>query len=301
MKEMVRRYRSSLENGTTVTSRSITITDSPAHEQPLEGSTLAYDRAGVGEPLVLLHGLGASRRSWDPVVAALVAQRDVIAVDLPGHGDSSPSWARDSAPADIAARVARLLDELGLQTAHLGGNSLGGWVALELAKYGRARSVTAFSPAGLWARKPPAYLRASLRHSRFNARIVRRLAPSAPRTRLARSLFFAQASAHPSRVPYELGRRTVHDMATTSGYRRAVRGIERNRFKDGALITVPVTVVFGRGDQVLLRRSTRRREELPTHTRWVDLPGSGHMPMLDDAPAVARLLLDGSGVSQIGR
>jgi pimeloyl-ACP methyl ester carboxylesterase len=284
-----------------VIGRSTARTDSSAHTQPPDGSTLAYDRAGVGEPLLLLHGLGASRRSWDPILPGLVDQRDVIAVDLPGHGDSSPSRARDSAPADIAARLARLLDELGLQTVHLGGNSLGGWVALELAKYGRARSVTAFSPAGLWARKPPAYLRASLRHSRLNARIVRRLAPNAPRTRLARSLFFAQASAHPSRVPYELGRRTVHDMATTSGYRRTVRGIERNRFKDGALITVPVTVVFGIGDQVLLRRSTRHREELPTHTRWFDLPGSGHMPMLDDAPAVARLLLDGSQSSHIGR
>lgn len=135
----------------------------------------------------------------------------------------------------------------------------------------------------------------------MNARIVRRLAPNAPRTRLARSLFFAQASAHPSRVPYELGRRTVHDMATTSGYRRTVRGIERNRFKDGALITVPVTVILGVGDQVLLRGSTRRRDELPTHTRWVDLPGSSHIPMLDDGPAVARLLLDGTGASEIGR
>ncbi len=131
-----------------------------------------------------------------------------------------------------------LLD-LGLHTVHLGGNSLGGWVALELAKQGRARSVTVFSPAGLWAKRPPAYLRAALRQSRLSARIVRRLAPSAPRGRLARSLFFAQASAHPSRVPYELGRQAVHDMATTSGFRRTLRGIERSRFEGGARIAVP--------------------------------------------------------------
>lgn len=283
-----------------MTNRSAESTDSPTHSQPLGGSPLAFDRTGVGEPLVLLHGLGASRRSWDPVLPGLVDHYDVIAVDLPGHGDSAPSRARDSAPADLAARVAELLDDLELQTVHLGGNSLGGWVALELAKYGRARSVTAFSPAGLWSRKPPVYLRAALRQSRLNARIVRRLTPNAPRTRLARSLFFAQISAHPSRVPYQLGRRTLHDMATTSGFGRTLRAIARNRFKDGALITVPVTVIFGVGDQVLLTRSTRRRDELPISTRWVDLPGSGHMPMLDDAPAVARMLLDGGGASQIG-
>ena len=140
---MVRVYRSSVRDRTTVTSRSITITDLPTHRQLIGGSTLAYHRVGVGQPLVLLHGLGASRQSWDPVLPALVDQHDVIAVDLPGHGDSSPFRARDSAPADIAARVAELLDELGLQTVHVGGNSLGGWVALELAEYGRARSVTA--------------------------------------------------------------------------------------------------------------------------------------------------------------
>lgn len=262
---------------------------------------LAYDRRGAGEPLVLLHGFGASRRCWDPVLPGLVDQRDVVVVDLPGHGDSSPSRARRSSPADIAATVAELLDDLGLQTVHLGGNSLGGWVALELAKQGRARSVTAFSPAGLWARTAPGYLRASMRQSRLNARIVRRLAPNAPRSRLARWLFFVQVSAHPTRVPYQVGRRAVHDMATTSGFRATLRGTERSRFEDGTQIRVPVTVVFGAEDRVLLPRSARRRDELPTNTRWLDLPNSGHMPMLDDAPAVARLLLDGSEDRQIGR
>src|SRR3954468_14769062 len=52
-------------------------------------SRLAYDRTGQGEPLILLHGQGLSRRSWDPVIAALSAERDVIAVDLPGHGESA--------------------------------------------------------------------------------------------------------------------------------------------------------------------------------------------------------------------
>ncbi len=87
-----------------MTSRSATIAASSAHSQPLGGRTLAYDRAGAAEPLMVLHGLRASRRSWDPALPSLVEQRDVIAVDLPGHGDSSPSRARDSAPADLAAK-----------------------------------------------------------------------------------------------------------------------------------------------------------------------------------------------------
>ena len=160
-----------------------------AGEHSTRRSALAYDRAGAGEPLVLLHGLGSSRRSWDPVLPGLVGEREVIAVDLPGYGDSPLDRTRPGhTPGDLADSVAGLLDDLGLATAHLGGNSLGGWVALEMAKRGRARTVTAFSPAGLWQRSAPAYIRASLRQSRVNARIVHRLAPNAPRTRLARAL-----------------------------------------------------------------------------------------------------------------
>jgi pimeloyl-ACP methyl ester carboxylesterase len=105
-------------------------------------SRLAFDRSGQGEPLVLLHGQGFDRRSFDPVVPLLAAERDVIAVDLPGHGESprQPKGA-GNAPRDLAAAVGELLDELGLATAHIAGNSSGGWVALELGRSGRARTV----------------------------------------------------------------------------------------------------------------------------------------------------------------
>jgi pimeloyl-ACP methyl ester carboxylesterase len=84
---------------------------------------LAFDRTGSGEPLVLLHGQGFSRRSWDPVVAALAEHRDVIAVDLPGHGESRRQpKGTGSAPHDLAVAVAELLDELGVTTAHVAGN-----------------------------------------------------------------------------------------------------------------------------------------------------------------------------------
>src|SRR5918994_1068673 len=117
---------------------------------------LAYDRTGRGEPLVLLHGQGFSRRCWDPIIDMLAEDRDVIAVDLPGHGDSprQPQGA-GSAPHNLAVAVAELLDELGLPTAHVAGNSSGGWVALELGRPQRARTVTALDPAGLWRKFAP--------------------------------------------------------------------------------------------------------------------------------------------------
>jgi pimeloyl-ACP methyl ester carboxylesterase len=258
----------------------------------IDTTRLAHDRTGRGEPLVLLHGQGFSRRSFDPVVDALAAHRDVIAVDLPGHGDS-PRQPRGtgSAPHDLAVAVAELLDELDLPTAHVAGNSSGGWVALELGRLGRARTVTALAPAGLWRRSAPWYIRVAMRQARLNARITRRVAPNAPRTRLARGLAMFQASGHPFRLPYEPVRATVHAMAAAPGFRETLRALERRRFEDGAAITVPVTVAFGSRDRVLLPGVARRRDQLPEQTRWVGLPGCGHVVMFDDPGAVVDLLL----------
>ncbi|MCZ4492827.1 MAG: alpha/beta fold hydrolase, partial [Conexibacter sp.] len=114
--------------------------------------TLAYDRRGSGPPLVLLHPLGADRHVWDPVLDRLAAERDVIAVDLPGFGDSPVLDADPPTPAALAAAVQAFAEqELGLQAWHVAGNSLGGWVALALALDGAVESVTAIAPAGLWS------------------------------------------------------------------------------------------------------------------------------------------------------
>ncbi len=269
--------------------------DSARSQTAPGASRLAFDRTGQGEPLVLLHGQGFSRRSFDPVVPLLAAERDVIAVDLPGHGESPRQPAgTGSAPRDLAVAVGELLDELGLATAHVVGNSSGGWVALELGRSGRARTVTALAPAGLWRRAAPLHIRAGMRQSRLNAKVVRRLFPNAPRSRAGRALAAIQVSGHPFRVPYRPARDAVHAMASAPGFRETLRALEKERFTDGAAITVPVTVAFGTRDRVLLPGVARHRDQLPDRTRWVRLRGCGHVPMFDDPDATAALLLRAS-------
>jgi pimeloyl-ACP methyl ester carboxylesterase len=106
-------------------------------------TSLNYIRVGSGEPLLLIHPLGADIVVWEPVLERLATQRDVIAVDMPGFG-ASPALANGSEPTPtaLAAAIGRFLDSLGLERVHVAGNSLGGWVAFELAKAGRALSAT---------------------------------------------------------------------------------------------------------------------------------------------------------------
>src|SRR3954449_5289051 len=111
---------------------------------------LTQHRAGRGEALVLLHGLGLTWLCWKPVLPALEAVHDVVALDLPGFG-ASPALDDGRRPTvgALADAVEAELDRLGLDAPHLAGNSLGGWIALELARRGRARTVVALAPAGL--------------------------------------------------------------------------------------------------------------------------------------------------------
>jgi pimeloyl-ACP methyl ester carboxylesterase len=107
-------------------------------------------RGGAGSPLVCLHGFMDTWRTWELVLPALERHHDVLAPTLLGHAGGPPLGGEVSDDL-IADAVERAMDEAGFETAHVVGNSLGGYVALQLAARGRAKSVVAFAPAGGWA------------------------------------------------------------------------------------------------------------------------------------------------------
>ncbi|WP_030041481.1 alpha/beta fold hydrolase, partial [Streptomyces resistomycificus] len=120
--------------------------------------TVSYTRAGRGEPLLLLHGIGHHRQAWDPVVDILATERDVIAVDLPGFGVSPglPGGLAYDLPTTTKV-FASFCEALELGRPHVAGNSLGGLLALELGREKLVRSVTALSPAGFWSQAERRY------------------------------------------------------------------------------------------------------------------------------------------------
>ncbi len=263
-----------------------------------EASPALY-RSGAGEPIVLLHGFTGTWHHWRPLLDGLAARYEVIAPTVAGHDGAKP-YPLDS-PMTFAGSTDSLeghLDELGVGTAHLVGNSMGGGLALELAKRGRARSVVALAPAGGWSEGDGE----SQRLARFFARQLRLTRASAsrmaailsrPRARrlalrdimrrgdllsAAEAVGLAQASL----------RCTVAERAITA--LRADHGLTLEGLDQ---IECPVLLASPQFDRVLPveRHAPRLRREIPG-IEWLMLPNCGHVPMWDDTPLVLRTITE---------
>ncbi len=249
---------------------------------------LAFDRQGSGPPLILIHGLGATRRIWDPVVELLAAERDVIAIDLPGFGESEPL--PDGTPAS-AANMAEAIREtaagIGVERAHLAGNSLGGWTALEGGRQGWADSVAGLSPAGLW-RSP---LGPRRRNVRPLAKRLRPLVPIILRSRRIRHAVLQSTFGEPGLVPAELARESVLNWLDAPAYDDANDEMRKAVFDPAGYPDIPVTLAWGELDRLL---GPPRPERRPAGTRFIKLHGVGHTPMWDDPDLIARVLLEAS-------
>ena len=255
--------------------------------------TLAFTRRGAGPSLVLLHGIGSARQAWDPVIDALAERFDVLAVDLPGFGGSPVLPAEvEPVPAVLAASVAAFLDAQNVATPHVVGNSLGGWVGLELAAIRPLGSLTLLSPAGLWRGRTPLYNRISLRGTRWLARHFTRIAERLVRYRAGRVVILGQTHGRPTRLSPGYARMAVHAMADGPGFEATMKATEPRCYRAGPPIEAPVTVAFGSRDRLLLPRQSRHLDELPPGTRVESLAGCGHVPMADDPDAVAALIIE---------
>ena len=253
-----------------------------------------YEREGDGEPLVLLHGIGGELCVWEPVLGALACRRDVIAVDLPGFG-RSPALPDGVVPTPqaLAAAVGDLMDELGIDRAHVAGNSLGGWIALELARSGRALSVVGLCPAGLWgAPLLPAGGRGRGRGDEGAGSSGRAAAapilPLLLLSRRARRLALGAFVANPDRVPYHAAWRMVRSYGRSTAYEATSTAMRQGHFAAPEEIRVPVTLAFGEFDRLI-------RPARIDGFRSVMMPGCGHVPMWDDPELVSDLCLAGSG------
>ncbi|HVX70073.1 MAG TPA: alpha/beta hydrolase [Mycobacteriales bacterium] len=254
---------------------------------------------GTGSPLVLLHGFTDTWRTWKPVLPALEARHAVFAPSLPGHlgGEQFAPGASFTVAASLDL-IERQLDAKGIEKAHLVGNSLGGWGALELACRGRALSVVAICPGGgyeLGSREE----RAVLRYFRNNERMLRLPAAKAMLPRIARSpalrrVAFRDLLARPSNLGEADAMAFFEGAAGCTVARAAITLSESGEaFGDLGPIDCPVRILYGTRDRII-RWPThyRRLKSMLPAADYVPLHGLGHLPMWDDPETVSRRILE---------
>lgn len=256
---------------------------------------LAFQRRGVGPPLVVVHGIGHRRQAWGAVLDWLATQRDVILPDLPGHGESPPlvTSGRSVAQA-LLDEIFGLLDELGLDRPNVAGNSLGGLIALEMAARGRAASVTALAPAGFWTSTGQLrYAIAVNKVMRKAGRLIEPLGPALSRSTAGRALLYSLLVTRPSRMTAEQASGDIAGFLAATDAMDEILGAAApftGSIPDG----VPVTIAWGTRDRLLFPRQALLAKARLPQANVIMLPRCGHLPMTDDPRLVAEVLLRGS-------
>ena len=263
----------------------------------LETQIIPSTKKGACDDIVLIHGMGSASTAWRLLIPELRRHFRVITVDLPGHGKTPFRTGTPMDPISLAHMVVETVDRTS-EGYHVVGNSLGGWVALEIAAHnsGRVRSLTALAPAGMWInpfqRRYPATA-----FLRMFAKSTRPLTPLFLHFQWAKSLGFATVSPRWRQFDYTLCMDAVRAMTDSEGYYPAFDGMLMKRFESEIPPEIPVTILFGDSDNTLPAQSCQERSLAPRHARWVTLADCGHAPMWDSVPEVMAEILLTAGKS----
>lgn len=248
----------------------------------LDGRVIRYfERGEGGTPLVLVHGFGGDLNNWLFNHEALAAGRRVIALDLPGHGESGKALQRGDLD-ELSSVVLSLLDYLDINVAHLVGHSMGGAVSLNTArlKPQRVRSLTLIGSAGLGQEINGSYLQGFVDAANRNA-----LKPQLVQ-------LFSNAEL--------VNRQMLDDMLKykrLEGVDAALRQLSATLFAEGRQQMdlrevvqaghVPTLVIWGNDDAIIPATHSQGLA-----ARVEVLPGQGHMVQMEAADQVNRLILE---------
>jgi pimeloyl-ACP methyl ester carboxylesterase len=250
-------------------------------------------REGEGEPLVLLHGVTGSKNMWRRVMPLLAPDFEVFAPTALGHHGGTRRTVVPTVFEHVLDDAERCLDEAGLEKPHLAGNSMGGWLALELARRGRASSVCALSPAGFWdagwadKQRVLKTLHTAVRDTRRSHRML----PFLGRSRRFRRWAMRNVAANGRAVSLpefldaadaQIACELTDDMLET---------VEQMAALDP--VPCPITMAWAQYDRIFPPGLYgNRAQELVPGARSIVIDGVGHVPMFDDPALVARAIRD---------
>jgi len=247
--------------------------------------------------LVLIHGLGSAATAFKPIISELSQAFRVITVDLPGHGLSpfDPRQAMD--PHSLGRLIFDTVESAyGIHEFHVAGNSLGGWIALEMAadQPKRITSLTGLAPAGLWLQPASGRLPSEAR-SYYLAKVLKPFLKIGLRSQILRKIGFASVSPLWQELSYEMCYDASMAMATCTGYFPAWDGMLTKRFEAHVPPEVPVTILFGDTDNTLPYPNSQERSLAPSHSTWLVIDQCGHAPMWDHPELIVKIIKQASG------
>ena len=241
--------------------------------------------------VILIHGVVHQQHAWDPVVPLLAEKYRVVTFDLPGYGASGAIPKGTNPIPYVLDSLAEIIEELGTpgERPHLVGNSLGGYVALEMGSRGLACGVTGISPAGFFRN------RFELKHAeqvflalKKSVGVIKPLVPKLSANRVSRSVMFGVFSTHPWKYPAEsmlidanaLAENTLLDDLPDLDF----------TFSSPTDRNLPITIAWGTRDLVLFAGQRHNVHNYFPQARIIPMRGLGHVPMSDDPERIAQII-----------
>ncbi|MBW4660297.1 MAG: alpha/beta fold hydrolase [Drouetiella hepatica Uher 2000/2452] len=253
-----------------------------------------YIRRGIGKPLLLIHGLGGSWQSWSPILNDLAVDREVIAVDLPGFGETPPLMSEVSIRtlSDAMTHFLKAHDLMGIDAV---GSSMGARLVLELARRGGVLgAVTSLNPGGFWKGWERSAFYGSIYASIRLVRLLQPVMPLLTGNAISRTALFAQFSAHPWQLPPEVTLEEMRSFAASRSFDELLHQLAYGEAQQGApegAIAHPLVIGWGRRDRVCFPNQAQRALELFPDARLHWFENCGHFPQWDVPQETVRLIL----------
>ncbi len=254
-------------------------------------------RRGTGKPLLLIHGLGGSWRSWTPILDGLAAEREVIAVDLPGSG-ATPPLPGEVSIATLADAVTAFLATHNLTNVDVVGSSMGARLVLELARRGVVGATVSLDPGGFWRGWERPFFSTSVALSVCLIRLLQPIMPLLTGNPVGRTLLFAQFSAHPWRLSPAVTLNEMRTFAASPSFDELLHSLVAGPDQQGMAPCAtrgPIVIGWGRWDRVCIPRQAKRAMQLFPDARLYWFKHSGHFPMWDAPEETIRLIQTSTG------
>ncbi len=242
--------------------------------------------------LVLIHGLGSAATAFKPIIPTLSQNFRVITVDLPGHGKTPLNPLQPMDPQSLGRAIFETIENtFGVKDFHLAGNSLGGWISLEMAALNPERilSLTGLAPAGLWL-EPASGRRPSEAQSYYLAKILKPFIKLGLNLKALRKIGYSTVSPRWQDLSYEICYDSAYAMGHATGYFPAWDAMLGKRFDAHVPESVPVTILFGDTDNTLPFPGSQEKSLAPAHCTWLVIDECGHAPMWDHPELIAQII-----------